>query len=121
MAHISYWMNAVKASAENCFISFPQLPAIESLRFIQTASAFSENTLYLGSANDLYKILISRFPNRLLNGISFFVSCDSESDPGLLNVLALERKCNLIRSDLDLFTLYECLDQKVQEYRSGTS
>ncbi len=124
MSHISYWMNAVNACSEQCFIAHHHLPAIESIRFISSTDSFSENTLYLGTAEDLSQLLSLDTSAFHFSKITFFISDMVSRPPGFpVQIIdfchaAQAQQFNLLFSTLDLFTMYDRLNTLMLQYRS---
>ena len=113
LSNITYWMEAVHAQPDQCYLAQPQLADITSIRFIGNIKEFSPDTLYLGSAEAVRQLLDSpAFPH--ISGITFFASGFLSGLPQL----AASRGANVVCTEEDLFSLHNLLDEQVQKYRS---
>lgn len=113
MSNITYWMDAVHAKPDQCYIAQPRLSDIISIRFIGNIKEFSPDTLYLGSAEAVRRLLADPAPIPI-SGITFFVSGFLTELPRL----AAGRGVNMVCAEEDLFSLHNLLDEQVQKYRS---
>lgn len=113
MSHITYWMDAVHARPDQCYLAQPQLAHIRAIRFVGAVREFSPDILYLGNAEAIRGLLEGPTPARLF-GTTFFAS---GFQPELLS-LAAKRGVNVACSEEDLFSLHNLLDEQVQKYRS---